>query len=209
MVDIQESSLATFKKHHCAVVQSPVQHQGCVGHVRPQGISEGEQVFRGFIHGDGFFVVHLDQLFVLADQGALNLLTQDLFVKQVLNANTESGHLVGIGRADAATCCTDLGCAQRSFGGLVQHHVIRSNQVSTGREKQLGRVHAALVEVRDFLQQHRWIHDDTVADDGDAFGGQDAGGQQVKGIFLVAYDDGVAGVVTALIAHDVVDRTAK
>ena len=74
---------------------------------------------------------------------------------------------------------------------------------------ELGRVDAALLEAVDLLEQHLEVDHDAVADDRDAAGAQDAAGQQVQGVLLVADDDRVAGVVAAVELHDVVDPATQ
>ena len=61
----------------------------------------------------------------------------------------------------------------------------------------------------DLLEQHGEVDDDAVADDGRDTRREDAGGQQVQRVLLVADDDGVPGVVAAVVLHDVVDRGAE
>ena len=61
----------------------------------------------------------------------------------------------------------------------------------------------------DLLEQHRQVDHDAVADDRRAAGREDAAGQQVQGVLLVADDDGVAGVVAAVELDDVVDAAAE
>ena len=75
--------------------------------------------------------------------------------------------------------------------------------------EQVRGVDAALLQPFELLHEHGGVDHDAVADDGDAAGGEDAGGEQVQGVLLVADDDGVTGVVAALVADDVVDRTAE
>ena len=70
-------------------------------------------------------------------------------------------------------------------------------------------VDAALLESVDLVEQHLEVDHDTVADDRDAAGAEDAAGQQVQGVLLVADHDGVAGVVAAVELHDVVDPATE
>ena len=65
-----------------------------------------------------------------------------------------------------------------------------------------GGIDAGLFQAIDFLQQADGVDDDAVADDtGGAFT-KDAGGDEVQDVFRLANDDRVAGVGTALGAHD-------
>ncbi len=56
-------------------------------------------------------------------------------------------------------------------------------------------------QVFDFVYQMLQINDHTVAHHVDGGLAQDAGGQQIQDKFAFFVDDGVAGVVSALIAH--------
>ena len=57
--------------------------------------------------------------------------------------------------------------------------------------------------------QHARVDDHPVADDRDAVRPQHPAGQQVQRVRLVADDDRVAGVVAALVAHDVLDPATE
>ena len=87
--------------------------------------------------------------------------------------------------------------------------VIRRDQVGVTADQQLGGVDAALVQPAQLGEQDRRVDDDAVADDRDASRGEDAGGEEVQRVLLVADDDRVAGVVAALVAHHVVHRAAE
>ena len=58
-------------------------------------------------------------------------------------------------------------------------------------------------------QQRVGVDHHAVADDRNDRRGQDAAGQKVEGELLVADDNGVAGVVATLVAHDVVDAATQ
>ena len=63
-------------------------------------------------------------------------------------------------------------------------------------------VDAALLHAGDLFQQMGRVDDDAVADDAGLAGVEDAGRQQVQLGFDAFDDDGVAGVVSALVAND-------
>ena len=63
-------------------------------------------------------------------------------------------------------------------------------------------VDAPLPEAVDLADEVPGIEDDAVADDAELAGAHDAGGQKRQLVGLVADDEGVAGVVAALEAHD-------
>src|SRR5699024_9205453 len=74
---------------------------------------------------------------------------------------------------------------------------------------ELGNVDTPRAEPLQLLEEDLEVDNDTVADDGHAARGEDAGGQQVQGIGLVVDDNCVPGVVSAVELHDVVDLGAE
>ena len=63
--------------------------------------------------------------------------------------------------------------------------------------------------MRDFLEQRERVDHQAVADDGDFARMQNAAGDQPQHEFAVADQDGVAGVMAALIADDVVETVRQ
>ena len=145
---------------------------------------------------------------VLAVERALDLLAQDRLIEQVLHSDADASDLVAVGRADAASGRADLRLAQETLGDLVEGDVVRRDEVRIGADDQLRRVNATLVQRRHLLQQDCWVDDDTIADHRHDRWREDATGQQVEGELLVTDDDGMTGVVTALVANDVVHAAA-
>jgi hypothetical protein len=72
-----------------------------------------------------------------------------------------------------------------------------------------GDVDAGLGEHLDFLYESDRIDDDAHADDGVLLGTKNAAGDELENVFLFADDDGVAGIVAAGNANDVVERAGK
>jgi hypothetical protein len=87
--------------------------------------------------------------------------------------------------------------------------VVRHDQVRVAGHQQLAGVDVAAGQVVDLLQHERRVDDHAVADDRDHAAGQHTAGQQVQRVLLTGDDDGVAGVVAALVADDVVDAVAE
>ncbi len=71
-------------------------------------------------------------------------------------------------------------------------------------DHELGRVDATLVQSAQLGEQDRRVDDDSVTDHRGAPRREDAGGEKVQCVLLVAYDNRVAGVVAALVTHHVV-----
>jgi hypothetical protein len=168
-----------------------------------------EEVLDDLVDAHGPPVVDLRQDLVLELERTLDLLGQDLLVEEVLHADAETVHFVGVGRADAATGGADLATAQEPLGDLVHRAVVVRDDVGVRTQHQAAGVDAALVERVDLLEQHREIDDDTVADHRDAARTQDAAGQQVQRVRLAVDDHRVAGVVAAVELDDVVDAAPE
>ena len=98
-----------------------------------------------------------------------------------------------------------------AVGTILQTGLLQGVQVPVVGEHQGGAVgdlkvfgsdlDARLLQVLDLLPQMLTVDDHTVAQDIDNALAEDAGGQQVQGEFSVFVDDGVTGVVAALVAH--------
>ena len=77
--------------------------------------------------------------------------------------------------------------------------------MGVARNLQVGGRDAVMLEHVDLFQQDRGVHHAAVADHRDAVGIHDARGNLVQTILLITHHDGVARVVTALIAYDAVE----
>ncbi len=113
-------------------------------------------------------------------------------------------HLVGVGRADAAAGGADGRALGGGFAGGVLGLVIGHDHVRLVADAQVvrGDGDAAGDELVDLREQHFGVEHDAVADDVHHAGAEDADGQQVRGVFLPADADGVAGVGAAAVADD-------
>ncbi len=205
MVHVEHGGLAAFEQHGFALVERLVEHQRRVGHVRLEAFAQLEQLVGGLVHVDRTTVVQLDEHLVLLMQAGLDLVMQVFRVEQVVHADAHAVDLVGVCRADATAGGADLVLAEEAFGHLVEHAVIRGDDVRAFAHQQSGAVHATAFKAVDLLEQHFRIDDDAVADDGGGVGADDAGRQQVQCVRFVADDHGVACVVAAVEAGHVID----
>ena len=180
-----------------------------VGDHRAQPLGVRQQVVDDLVDRDRATVVDLDEQVVLLVEGALDLLAQDVLVEEVLDADADAVDLVGVGRADAAAGRADLPLAEEALGHLVEGAVVLRDDVRVGADQQLRHVDAAGDERVELVEEHLDVDDDAVGDDRRDARGQDAGGQQVQRVLLVADHDGVAGVVAAVELDDVVDAAAE
>lgn len=102
VVDVQHGCLAALHQHMLALIECLVELQFGLDNHGAQAVGVGQEVLHNFLSHDGFAVVHLYQDLVLDVQRGFDLLAQDGFVKDVLDADTDAGDLIGVGRADAA-----------------------------------------------------------------------------------------------------------
>ena len=209
VVDIQHGRLAALEEHGLAGVESLVQDQSGVGDHRSQPVRVAQQVVDDFVHRDRAPVVDLDQQMVLLVEGTLHLLPQDVLVEDVLDSDADPVDLVGIRRSDPASGRADLPAAEEALRHLVDRAVVLGDDVRVGTDEQLRDVKSAGQQRLEFMEEHLDVDDDTVRDDRRDARGQDAGGQQVQCVLLVADHHGVAGVVAAVELDDIVDAAAE
>ncbi len=81
--------------------------------------------------------------------------------------------------------------------------------MSVTADQKLGRVDATLVQTAQLGEQDRRVDHDTVPDDRGTARRQDSGGEEMQCVLLVAHDDRVTGVVTALVSHDIVHGSTE
>ena len=209
VVDVEQGGLAGLQEHGVAAVERLVQQQPGVADVGLEPVGEGAQLVDGLGDRDRAAVVDLGEDLVLELQHALDLRLEDLLVEEVLHPDADPVHLVGVGGADAAAGGADPPRAEEPLGDLVEGAVVVGDHVGAGAELEPARVDAARLEPVDLLEQHAEVDDDAVADHRRDARRQDAAGQQVQGVLLVADDDRVPGVVAAVELHDEVDTAAE
>src|ERR1035438_4691679 len=123
-------------------------------------------------------------------------------VQQVHNAEAAAGHLVFVGRADAAAGGADLLASRRAFGGQLDHAVIRQNDLGAVGYKQLVvDTHAQFAKTRHFLEESQRVKNHAVADDAFASGTKHAARDELQHELLAADDDRMARVMAACVAR--------
>ena len=120
-----------------------------------------------------------------------------------MHADADAIDLIRVGRADAAAGGADLVLAEEAFGHLVEGAVVGGNDVRGLAHQQVRAVDAAGFQAVDLLEEHLRIHDHAVADHRGEVRVDDAGGQQMQGVRLVADHHAMARVVAAVEARDV------
>ena len=209
MVDVEHRGLTALEQHGLAALEGAVEHEAGVDDHGPQPVGVPEQLVDDLVDRNGAAVVDLDEQVILDVEGALDLLAQDVLVEQVLHADAEAVDLVGVGGADPAARGADLPLAEKALGHLVHRAVVRGDDVGVGADEQLRDVDAARTQSVEFTEQHLDVDDDAVGDDGGHPLGQNAARQQVQRVFLIADNDGVAGVITTVELDDVVDAAGE
>ncbi len=210
VVHVKHGGLTAFEQHGLAFVERLVEHQRRVGDVRLQSLTELEQLVGGRVHIDRTTVVQLHQHLVLLVQARLDLVVQVVGIEQVMHADAHTVNLVGVCRSDATAGGADLVLAKEALGHLVEHAVVRRDDMRAFAHQQTGAIHATALQTVDLLEQHFRIDDDAVADDRRHIRADDAGWQQVQRIRFIADHHGVPRVVAAVETCDIVDlRTNK
>ena len=204
VVDVEHRGLGALEEHRLVLVERVVDHPRGVGDERLDLVLVGADLLEDLVDLDGAPVVDLHQQVVLLLERGLDLLGEDLLVEDVGDPDAHAVDLVGVGRPDPAARRTDLVLAEEALGDLVDRGVVARDQVRVAREQQPAGVDAAGVEALDLLEQHRRVDHDAVADDRGDPRGEDAGGQQVQGELLAVDDDGVPGIVSALVADAII-----
>ncbi|EHM55229.1 hypothetical protein HMPREF9080_00876 [Cardiobacterium valvarum F0432] len=124
-------------------------------------------------------------------------------VLQVGKAQAASRDFVFVSGADAASGGADFVCAACCFACLIQRAVRRQDEGAGGRDVQaFAYGDAGGFKGVAFLFEGAQAEDDAVADVALHAGVQDAGGDEVQDGFFAIDDEGVAGVVAALVTHD-------
>ena len=146
---------------------------------------------------------------VALGQHPLQARAQDARVEEVAHAHAGAPGAVRVGRPDAAPRGADLRAGEARLGRAVEGDVVGHDDVRRAADADARGVDAALREHVHLADERARVDHDAVADDGRDVRVEHAAGHEVQLEDLVADDDGVAGVVAALVAHDHVDRLGE
>ena len=204
VVEVEEHGLRALEQHVLARLQRVVDEAHGVGdHRLDPGRVHVEVVAGDLVGRQREAVVDLGQDLVLLLHHQVELLAEDLRVEEVLHPQADAGGLVGVGGADAALGRAELVAAEEPLAHAVELLVVRHDQVGVAAHPQAGGgVDAPGLEAVDLVEEHLGVDDDAVADDVDDLRVEDAARDQLEGVGLPVDDDGVAGVVAALVADD-------
>ncbi len=144
----------------------------------------------------------LDQR-VLGDRALAHQPGEAFGIENITDADADATRLVGIRRADALEGGADLVVASHGLGDRIVGLMPGKDEMRTARHLQLGARDPARLEHVDLGEQRRQIDDDAVGDHRDHVVVEDARRHELQGVALTTDDDGVAGVVAALVPHHV------
>ena len=203
VVEVEEGGLGTLEHDLLAGVERLVHEPHRIADHRRQGGRDLVQVLGGDLVGvEGEAVVDLGEDGVLLPQHDVELLAEDLRVKQVLHPQPDAGRLVRIGGPDAAFGGSELGLAEVTLGDPVELDVIGHHEMSVAGHHEAAHVDAPGRKRGALGEENRRLHHDAVADHGHDVVVEDPARDELQGEGLAAHDDRVTGVVTALVAHD-------
>jgi histidinol dehydrogenase len=202
VVEVEERRLGALEQHLLAALERVVEQAHRVAHVGLQALP---------VRGEpGDDVVDVERLLaglfdhrVLGDRTGPHGGGEVVEVGDLAGAHPDAARLVGVGRADALQRRADLVVAAHRLGDRVVGLVPREDQVGLARHLEPGARDASRFEGVDLVEQGRQVDDDTVRDDRDDVVVQHTARGELEGVPLVVDDDGVPGVVSALVAHDV------
>ena len=202
MVDIEQRALRALEYDRLAGVEPLVHEPHRVRDVVRHAVAVGQIVLGDRLQIESRVLLERAERQPLGLERRDDLLLEDLLVEQVLNPNPQPGRLVGVARADPAPGGADLQLPELRLAGVVEHHVVRHDQVRVRRDPQRSRVDAPPAQLVELVGQHSRVDHHAVPDHALRPLVQDSGGDQVQLERLPAAHDRVTGVVPALKAHD-------
>ena len=205
VVDIEQRALRALEQNMLALTQRVVQKLRGFCHVGTNDLGIRQIRVADFIHGERALAVHLLQDGVLHLERRLHLHAEHVLVHQILDADAAAGGFVLIARADAAVGGSDFVFTQLELGRLVQLDMVGHDHVSIAGDLQALAGQALALQHAHLLNQHLRVHHHTVADNRHRVLVHDTRRNKVQCELLIAVNHRVAGVVSALVAHHVVE----
>ena len=202
MVDVEQGPLGALEEDIGAGAAQGMQFASDVGDQGPDTLHLGQELLQDLliVQGLGLEVMLQGEVVIVHD--APQLVRQAVGVQGVAQAQTASGDLVLVGRADAATGGTDGLAAPGLLPGVIQGDVIGQDEGAGGADGQaLADRHPLGLQTVNLFQQGLGGEDDAVADQAFDARAQDAGGNQMQNGLLTIDHQGMTGVVTALETH--------
>ena len=179
-----------------------MQERGRVGDVRLEPAGQVHVLLDDRVPVQRQPSVELREDRVLLAQDDLELLSEDLLVEQVLDAQADASGLVGVGGADPALRRAERVPAEEPLRHLLQLEVVRHDQVTVPGHLEPRHVHAGASQVLQLAEEVARVDDHAVGDHGGDVGVEDAGRDQLELEQTPFRDHRVPCVVAALIADD-------
>ena len=205
MIEVEQRALGTLEEDVLAGGEGRLDERGRVHDPVAERRAPGQRAFVERLEVERLEVGQRGSQRVLLFHGPLERRTQDRRLQEIAQADAGPGRPIGIGRPDAAVGGADAPARTACLLGSVDGHVVGHDHVRRRADADALGGHAARRQHGHLVEQGLRVDDDAVADDRHDVGIQDAAGHQVQLEGLGADDDGVAGVVAALVAHDVAD----
>ncbi|MPM93508.1 hypothetical protein SDC9_140646 [bioreactor metagenome] len=204
VVDVEQGTLSSFEQHVLAGLVGVVQRRRDVDDHRPDdfGVGHGLVVDGLEINRIGLEILGQDEVVILKD--FLELFGKTLRMEQVVHAQAATRHLVLVGRTNAFAGRTNLFVgALGTLAGLIDRRMVRQDDRTSRADLQpRTNVDTALFQLGNFGNQVMDIEHDAVADITIDAIAHDAGRYQIQLVDVLADNQGVAGIVTALETND-------
>ena len=137
VIDVEHGALRAFEHHAAALGKNRVEQAAGVG-------DKGAHLFgRGgvlVVHFGGIERIGAEERVgdgVLLSAGCLDVGLEQRGMEQIDDAQAAAGHLVFVGRADAAAGGADLLAARRALGGQFDHAVVGQNDLGAIGDEEL------------------------------------------------------------------------
>ena len=204
MVDVELGCLGALEEHGLACAKLGVEQLACIDDMLANHVRIAQVLVHDAIDREGGHIVDVLKYVVLDGECRLELLMQDLLIEQVLDANADTRVLVLVTRADAALGRADLVRTQTRFGGPVEDAMIGHDDMGVAADEKPLRGNALFLEALHLAAKHLGVDDASVADERRHALVHDARRNEVQGELGIPVDDGVASVIAALEANDVI-----
>src|SRR6476659_9552047 len=181
-----------------------------IGNVVLQPIGIDHILLEHFLQVDFLDMIQPLQKPIDFDQVLFQLSAKQRWIEQVVHANPDPRHLIGIRGTDASAGRPDPARPFRLLVRLLNCLMVGKNQMGPAAHgKVTGNPHALALQVIKLFDERHGIDHDAVADETKGAAVQDAGGNQVKDKGAAIIDDGVACVRATLIAYNHIGLTRE
>ena len=200
VVDAEHNALSTLEQHLLALLDKAVEQNRGIANHRTKLLAklqilvvDGVEVAR--LHAESL------KLQILLSQSILQALCEVLLVEQIADADTYTAIFIGICRADALLCSANLTTALQRLVCAIEHRVIGHNAGRTVRYKELVVGDARLMQAVELLEQRYGVDNHTVGHNVYDMGVEDTRRDRLQRELLAIENDGMTGIVTALVAY--------